>query len=89
MVTCGKNKKYRNIRVGFTMCQPPTPENEIRNENMPMKEQIQLRANKLLLEIKPQLSENLERKIHIGSNEKPLDCGFRDDKRAVAFFSKH
>lgn len=91
MLTKGREKRKlgKNVRIGFTICPPPMREGDIKNQNLPKIKQIEMRKNKMRLDIKPELDESLERKMYISSIEKPLDCGFILDKYAVSFFNKH
>jgi len=56
-------KKNKRNKLGFTICQPPVSDTELKNENLSMKDQIQIRKDKLKLDIKPLLPDILERKI--------------------------
>jgi hypothetical protein len=85
----GNRKIGRGTKVGFTVCKPPYKETEGNIEALPKIKQIEERKKKMMLSVKPELDENLERKMYISQDEKDklIDCGYMSDKVAVGFFN--
>lgn len=73
----GNRKLGRGTKVGFSVCKPPLKETDGNIENLPKIKQIEERKKKMMLDVKPQLDENLERKMYISPDEKDklIDCG--------------
>jgi len=74
--------KKRNIRIGFTMCQPPLKTDDVNIESLPKIKQIEIRQNKMKLDVKPTLVEPLERKMFISPNEELNDYGFLPERNS-------
>lgn len=85
----GNKRVGKGIKIGFTLCKPPVKESEGNVEDLPKIRQIEERKKKMRLDLKPELDENLERKMYISQNEKDklIDCGFMSDKVAVGYFN--
>jgi len=59
----GNKRLGRGTKIGFTLCKPPVKESEGDIENLPKIKQIEERKKKMRLDLKPELDENLERKM--------------------------
>lgn len=42
-----KNRINKNVKLGFNLCKTPETKNEIVNESIPKREQIEIRKNKM------------------------------------------
>jgi len=67
-------------RMGFTICRPPVQDQDINNQALPKIKQIELRKNKMRLDVKPSLDATLERKMFVSPVENPIDCGYFSDR---------
>lgn len=59
----GNRRIGKGTKVRFTVCKPPLKETEGNIENLPKIKQIEERKKKMMLDVKPELDENLERKM--------------------------
>jgi len=70
-----KTLANKKLAIGFTICKPPMQDQDITNQSLPKIKQIENRKKKMDIRIKPELTDNLERKMYISQIESPIDVG--------------